>query len=923
MNVLRQYTRASLGKNRTRTLVTIIGIVLSMALVTAVLEGAWSGQQFLIRSEAANSGAYHGIFSDLDAAQKQTLSSTREFASSTELDLVGWAGIETSVEYMPYLVIYSANDNLTDLASVHLISGRIPENDSELLLPGNLIDFGTRSYALGDTLELEVGRRVSDGVDLGLEVPLLRGGSTLDGTEAQEPSEATEPAEDEITEELIEMRMHSYTVVGFYERLDYNIDPYSSPGFLALTKGAPVSDQNLVLFTLRNPMHYYTYMPQNPVSNNYVDHRDLLEFSGSLRNSNFMEMLYGFAGVLIALIAVGSVTLIYNSFSISVSERTRQFGILKSVGATGKQLRGTVLYEAALLCGVSIPAGLLLGCAGIGVVLWFFRDSFRSLIRNGAQLKLVLNPVILAIAAAVGLLTTLIAAWIPARRALRIQPINAIRQSSDVKLGKKDVRSGKLSKLLFGFPGQLAAKNFHRDRKRYRAAVVSLFLSVTLFIGAPSFCAYLTDATTGIATATGRLGNDISYTLDDYEGSVDENKLLADLSALDSVQQVSYFRETSFGVKAPNRSLTTDFLQSEHYDRFPGNPQSEETTIGGILFLDDEAFRRLCKANGLDPEDYFDLSAPRAVYQNQIYAMIREGDQYYYDVIDAFDDAPEKLSAIHNREIPGYQLYEEEEDENGVNHYYYYTKEYIEQNGEYGLDRKNAIELTGEEALERTPIMLGEELRTNAWKQSQELEICFPISQAVSVFGSEVSIPRFFSYSIQAEDHAAAMEEISDLLQARGLSTDRLADEAEHGRTARTIVTAVNVFAYSFILLISLVAMANVFNTISTSVLLRRREFAMLMSVGMGRRSFRRMMNYECLLYGLKALLWGLPASVLLTWAIFRIMDIGYRRSFFLPWYSVAIAVVSVFLVVFATMLYATNKLKKGNPIDALKNENL
>ena len=167
------------------------------------------------------------------------------------------------------------------------------------------------------------------------------------------------------------------------------------------------------------------------------------------------------------------------------------------------------------------------------------------------------------------------------------------------------------------------------------------------------------------------------------------------------------------------------------------------------------------------------------------------------------------------------------------------------------------------------------------------------------------------------------MEEISDLLQARGLSTDRLADEAEHGRTARTIVTAVNVFAYSFILLISLVAMANVFNTISTSVLLRRREFAMLKSVGMTAKGFNRMMNYECLLYGSKALLLGLPVSCGITYLIYLSIIAGYETSFHLPWRAIGIATLSVFFVVFATMMYSMSKIKKDNPIDALKNENL
>ena len=97
----------------------------------------------------------------------------------------------------------------------------------------------------------------------------------------------------------------------------------------------------------------------------------------------------------------------------------------------------------------------------------------------------------------------------------------------------------------------------------------------------------------------------------------------------------------------------------------------------------------------------------------------------------------------------------------------------------------------------------------------------------------------------------------------------------------------------------------------------------MLKSVGMTQKGFRRMMNCECLLYGSKALLLGLPVSCGITYLIYRAVTTAYETSFHLPWAALGIAVLSVFLVVFATMMYSMSKVKKDNPIDALKNENL
>ena len=116
--------------------------------------------------------------------------------------------------------------------------------------------------------------------------------------------------------------------------------------------------------------------------------------------------------------------------------------------------------------------------------------------------------------------------------------------------------------------------------------------------------------------------------------------------------------------------------------------------------------------------------------------------------------------------------------------------------------------------------------------------------------------------------------------------------------------------------------MANVFNTISTNIQLRKREFAMLKSTGLEPKGFRVMMCYECLLYGLKGLLYGIPASALITLWIYRTVSDGWTSGYYIPWQSLVIAVGSVFLTVGATMIYSMHKLGRENIMDNLKNEN-
>ena len=263
---------------------------------------------------------------------------------------------------------------------------------------------------------------------------------------------------------------------------------------------------------------------------------DLLNYYGATTFFSVNRMIYSFAVILLLMISFGSVSLIYNSFSISVAERTRQFGILKSIGATRKQIRDSVLYEALVLCAVGIPLGLLVGCLGIGITLYCLRDSFGFLMGesgNALQMHFVLNGWALLAAAGIGLVTAIISAWIPAKRAVRVSPVEAIRQTKDVKLRGREVRTSRLTEKLFGFSGMLAAKNFKRNRKRYRSTVVGLFLSVTLFISASSFCAYLTDAVDQLG-GDSTLGVQLYYSEALPEGVTPEQRL-GQLAAADGV----------------------------------------------------------------------------------------------------------------------------------------------------------------------------------------------------------------------------------------------------------------------------------------------------------------------------------------------------------------------------------------------------
>ncbi len=902
MNVFHRFTRASLRQNPSRTLVTIIGIVLSMALVTAVIQGAYSGVQFLVRSETARVGAFHGYYYDLTEDEAAAVAGQAFMKKTAVWQTAGWAEIDSENEYKPYLLIRSVSDSFTDLVTVHLTSGRMPENSTELLLPDHLATNGGVFYKTGDTPTLIVGRRTSGGYEL---------------TEANPYAESGE--------ELTDTVERTYTVVGTYERFDNLLEDFGCPGYTALTGwDGQATGARSVFFTVKNVSHFYDDMANNAVSENWRPHDDLLRFTGTVRSENLSTFIYGFAGVLIFLIAFGSISLIYNSFAISVSERTRQFGILKSVGATKKQIRRSVLYEALLLGGIGILGGAAVGCLGIGITLWALRDAFAMFsMDTGVQMKLVVSPLGLVIAAAVCLITTLISAWIPAQRANRVSAIDAIRQTGDVKVRGKDVKVSGLTKKLFGFEGMMASKNFKRNRKRYRATIVSLFLSVTLFIAASSFCAYLTDAV-GTATA-GDSRVDITYAVvGDERGNL--NEVLSLLTGVAGVKRGCYLEDVN-----AQMHISADTVSQEWMAQFGDETgeNADASFYAQLVFADDTTFRALCADNGLNAEDYYDAAAPKALLYNRYTTRIfdSDGNSKWYDVkvVDE-NKLPIEIYTLKEREFDGYTWMEHEEG-----NYYYYPDEYVEElnqrwnDGEDAeIDRSRAMVKTEKEVEERTYLTVAATVKETLFAIPDSMTaLIYPYGMRQTVLGDDVEEIYETDFALVASDHARVFEAVKKELAAKGMETARLYDLAADKESQRMLVTVVRVFSYGFIILISLIAMANVFNTVSTNVMLRRREFAMLRSIGLGERGFRKMMNYECIIYGCKGLLWGLPAAVALTYVIYRITGNIVERGFYIPWYSVAIAVGSVFAVVFATMLYATNAIRRDNPIDALRQENI
>lgn len=720
-------------------------------------------------------------------------------------------------------------------------------------------------------------------------------------------------------ERLENTEPRTYTVVGIYERPTF--EDYSAPGYTALTAADTKSaDQTPIhcYFKLHKPAGVYDFMKEMGYTQEYryAYNTKVLLYSGTAPFDSFLTAFYSLAAIIIALIVFGSVSLIYNAFSISVSERTRQFGLLSSVGATRKQLRRMVLFEALAVSIVGIPLGILVGIGGIGITLLLIGDKFFSIVRVDIPMRLCVSWQAVVIAAVIALVTVLISAWIPSKRATRVSAVKAIRQSMDIKVSGRPVRTSKLAYKLFGLPGVLAGKHYKRNRKKYRTTVVSLFMSIVLFVSAAAFTDYMMESAEG-GLASDQF--DLIYAAEsDASSAMTPDALLELLFSEQNVTGGTYTKKQFL-----QGDISREYVTAMFADRFSNfgmereDAAPKELSISGYLyFVADAEFNRLLEKYNLKEADYYDREKPLGLALDRNIELDRRLEKYV--TLDTLQGDGCVIEGLYYVEIDGYYRKDSRVDENG-------NKVVLYQNRD---NENDIIELPYEESFAKYTLRSEKTIEEAPFFVSRStpvaINMIYPYSMLESVV-PEAALNQFRNteYFLTSSNHTASFENLATVLTENGLSSRQLFDYAANAETNRNVVTIIRVFAYGFIVLISLIAAANVFNTISTNISLRRREFAMLKSVGMTQKGFRRMMNYECLLYGSKALLLGLPVSCGITYLIYRAVTTAYETSFHLPWAAIGIAVLSVFLVVFATMMYSMSKVKKDNPIDALKNENL
>ena len=477
MNLLNKITTKNLKLNRKRTIVTIIGIILSVALITTVASVYSSIIQSSIEYEVSIKGDYHVAYHDVPISDLDSFRNDESVTKMSVTQNLGYADIETKNEYKPYAFVKAYTKDALNNITSRLVEGRLPENENEIVIPTHLKTNGRNFLKVGDTVTLNIGERVNEA------------GEVL--------TQGNPYGEDESSQEkIINTTAKEYKVVGVVERPARNIEPSDAPGYTFVTyiDGNALTDK--VDVYLRYTKEAAKNLEKNIGGSKYEydfnQYLILLETDpGQAIGGGVLDKL---VYIVYGIIVFASVFCIKNSFDISITERIKQYGMIRSIGATRKQIRKSVFHEATILGIIGIPLGILLGYLATFILVLVCQYFMRTSSADTVNLMAFFSPMSIVAAVVLGIITIYFSALRSAVRASKVSPIDSIRNSAGIKINAKKVRSPKIIKKLFGIGGEISYKNLKRNKKKYRTTVISIIVSVSIFIALSSFMSMMFSA---------------------------------------------------------------------------------------------------------------------------------------------------------------------------------------------------------------------------------------------------------------------------------------------------------------------------------------------------------------------------------------------------------------------------------------------
>lgn len=845
MKILNDLTIKHLTMNKRRTIVSIIGIILSTALMVGIGLLISSFSASMLEKAENNFGTHNVIYKNLTNKEYKELQKNIDIDKIDYVSNLGFSKLEESVnDYKPYLFLQGGNKSF--LKTLTLLEGRLPQNDKEVVLSNHISNNGKVNIKVGSNITLKLGKRYIEGEEI------------INNDEYVPEETFIEDADKSV----------EYKVVGIVAR--NQMEDYSAAGYTVYTYDSMRDNNNYnFIITFKNPKKTYDISKDIEealdLDTESIDYNSsLLYYYGASRYDNINNTLVTVLAIALTILSIGCAIVIYNSFAISTTERKKQFGLLSSIGATKKQIRNTVFYEAVIVGFIGIVIGVLGAILGIGIVLQILNKLLISYM--DVEFHLAFTPLFIIIPLIFMIVVIFISAFVPARRSSKITPIEAIRLNDDIKINKKKIRTSKLIGKVFGVEGEIALKNIKRNKKKYRITIISLFVSIVLFI---SFSTYLQYGVNSVDSVDYIDYDAITYT---YSSNENDNKeILKTIKSFEEVENTTSYKDFYTYYKVNNNFFTPK------YQKYLKDHQDEDSNYIDVVLLDDNSY-----------EEY--LNKIKAPHNSNI--MLNLGN-----IVTRKNGnrKTEQINYIKDKNLSEIKLCVTEDDCKST-----LTNLILTEEIPFGF--KNRI-------YDQRPILFVNKETFEKIMKDQYTEEDYDISEGTNMV-------------IKSKDYEKLdkrLEKLSDNKSYMAYDVPAISLKEQ-----RNFLLAIKILLYGFITLVTLIGVTSVFNTISTSIMLRKKEFAMLRSVGLTPKGFNKILFFESLFFGFKSLLYAIPVSLALVLlihsAMANVIDFG---NILIPYKSIIISIIGVFILVLVTMMYSSKKIKKENILETIREENI
>lgn len=860
MNLYTSLTLRYLKQNKRRTLVTIIGIILATALICGIGNICTSFMDYQMRDQIKTSGSFYATFTDIDKEKADIItksSGVSEYGYKKDL-----GSIILDKKDSTSLDINVFDKNTINGFQITLKKGSYPKNESEIVVTQALLNKWNKK--IGDKITLNLGELIYD--DMGMISKLKNSQKTtfkIVGTLDKAPYNS----------KLFAIAGFDINSVDKNEKFDVSICTKNPKD---IYKTAISIGENIGLVQKDDPQdESYNYDEQTNLYFKDIDYNEgLLRLLGASAYSNINITLLLIVGLVASLVIIATIATIYNSFSIAISERKKQFAILNSIGATKSQIMKFVFLEGFLVSIVGIPIGLLSGTVAIDIVFKVIKTFFKTSMFGELDLRVVFSPIVLILSTLVILLTIFISALIPAINAAKISPLEAIKNSSNLKVGK--IKSSKLVKKIFKTEGELAYKNLRRNKGKFRITLFSLVISIVIFISFNGFVDMFIEAN---QINYGSITNDLTLYENNLITKEEVQKTIDELKKINGLKDVAIDKGYNLNVHVDEKNINKDLRESLKQSDYVDIDNSTYNFINSRLYTPGDFSISNIKLS----EGKFDKETAKA--ENGVILV-----RYSYQ---------ESLAKKGKVVLTNYKV----GDTLNCTVYSYDSD---------GKEIKKEVKLK--------ILAITDEILTgnNQYPETSFRVVAYDdLIPSLGITDDESSSNLYY---VATNREKSTRDEVKKVAEENNLSVIDSIDEAQKLEQTMNVM---KIFVYGFIVVISLVSVTNIINTISTNINLRKREFAIIKSIGVTPQGFKKMIYMESILYGILSLLYGIPIGICMNVLMNRILEGMITVQTLIPYKSILICIISIFIITFIASYIPLKKISKENIIDNIRQESI